>query len=58
MAERFTHHRSTFECVDAERVGDNHNHDGALFYHVEPRCGSLSCPPYEEHKEMQFAVAE
>ena len=59
MAARYTHHRSTFECVDASPetiVGGHANHDGALFYHVEPRCGSLPCPPYEPQKEMTCAV--
>ena len=61
MAERFhqAHHRSTFECVDASPeaiVGGHTNQDGALFYHVEPRCGSLPCPPYDEQKEMTCVV--
>ena len=61
MAERTwrTHYRSTFECVDASPetiVGGHADHDGALFYHVEPRCGSMPCPPYEEEKEMTCAV--
>ena len=59
MAERFAHHRSTFECVDANpegTIGSNQNHDGILFYHVEPRCGSLPCLPYEPEKEMTCAV--
>ena len=61
MAERAftTHYRSTFECVDVtpETVpGGQDNLEGALFYHVEPRCGSLPCPPYEEEKEMTCAV--
>ena len=59
MAERHSHHRSTFECVDMapETVADGEaNQDGALFYHIEPRCGSLPCPPYDEQKEMTCAV--
>ena len=59
MAERYNHHRSTFECVDVEPetiTGGHENKDGALFYHVEPRCGSLPCPPYDEQKEMTCAV--
>ena len=59
MAEHYSHHRSTFECVDAapETVtGGQANQNGAVFYHVEPRCGSLPCPPYEEEKEMTCAV--
>ena len=59
MAERYNHHRSTFECVDVEPetiVGGHADHNGALFYHVEPHCGSLPCPPYDEQKEMTCAV--
>ena len=59
MAERHSHHRSTFECVDVAPetiTGGRANHEAALFYHVEPRCGSLPCPPYEEQKEMTCAV--
>ena len=59
MAERYNHRRSTFECVDKEperALGGHRNHNGALFYHVEPRCGSLPCPPYDQQKEMTCAV--
>ena len=60
MAERYNHHRSTFECVDEAAdtvIGGQADRNGALFFHVEPRCGSLSCPPYEEQKEMTCAVS-
>ena len=33
-------------------IGGQADRNGAVFYHVEPRCGSLPCPPYEEQKEM------
>ena len=59
MAEYYKHHRSTFECVDATpetAIGGHANHNGALFYHVEPRCGALPCPPYDQQKEMTCAV--
>ena len=59
MAEHFNHHRSTFECVDASAetiIGGHASQIGALFYHVEPRCGSLPCPPYDQQKEMTCAV--
>ena len=51
--------RTTFECVDVapEVVAGGHaNNEGVLFYHVEPRCGSLPCPPYEPEKEVTCAV--
>ena len=63
MTERSAHAshkgRTTFECVDAapETIsGDHADHNGVLFHHVEPRCGSLPCPPYEEEKELTCAV--
>ena len=59
MAARYNQYRSTFECVDKvpEKVsGGNENKNGALFYFVEPRCGSLPCPSYDEQKEMTCAV--
>ena len=60
MTERANHKgRSTFECVDRmpETVSGGHeDEEGARFYHVEPRCGSLPCPPYEEEEEMTCAV--
>ena len=59
MAERHNHQRSTFECVDKDpekAIGGHVNHNGALFYFVEPRCGSLPCPPYDQQKEMTCAV--
>ena len=59
MAERNSDHRSTFECFDVApetATGGEANNDGARFFHVEPRCGSLPCPPYEEEKEMTCAV--
>ena len=59
MAEKYTHHRSTFECVDKDAEpakGGHADHNGALFYHIEPRCGSLPCPPYDQQKEVTCAV--
>ena len=61
MTERSdpSHNRATFECMDATPeviAGGQSNQDGALFYHVEPHCGSLPCPPYEEEKEIACAV--
>ena len=60
MAEYYGHKgRSTFECVDVtpETITGGHtDHNGALFHHVEPRCGSLPCPPYDQQKEMTCAV--
>ena len=59
MSAYHNHHRSTYECMDVspETIGGGQNYqDGVLFYHVEARCGSLACPPYEETKELTCAV--
>ena len=57
------HHCSTFECVDMAPeeapVGEGEedgNENGALFFHVEPRRGSLPFPPYHAEKEITCAV--
>ena len=55
----FGYPRTTYECMDADPEaipGGSSNQDGALFYHVEARCGSLSCPPYDNTKELTCAV--
>ena len=59
MSAHHGHHRSTFECMDVapEHIaGDHGNQNGALFYHIEPRCGSLPCPPYVQKNEMTCTV--
>ena len=51
--------RATFECMDSapeDITGDHASLDGVLFHHVEPRCGSLPCPPYDPQKEVTCAV--
>ena len=59
MSERYTHHRSTFSCVDhslTPAAGSNQDHNGFLFYPVEGVCGSLPCPHYDQSKELSCAV--
>ena len=59
VTEHHNHHRTMYECMDVspETVqGGESNENGVLFYHVEPRCGSLPCPPYENTREMTCAV--
>ncbi|XP_066283038.1 short-chain collagen C4-like [Branchiostoma lanceolatum] len=51
--------RSEFVCMDGEPEvlpGGEGNQDGALFYLVEARCGSLPCPPYVEGRELACVV--
>ena len=60
MSEHHGHHRSTYECVDKdpESVPELNAWSGesALFYHVEPNCAGLSCPPYDAQKELTCVV--
>ena len=59
MVEHYSHHRSTFECVDRSQEsvpGSQANTNGALFYHVEATCNGLQCPPYDSQKELTCAV--
>eukprot|EP00058_Branchiostoma_floridae_P004809 XP_002590297.1 hypothetical protein BRAFLDRAFT_76550 [Branchiostoma floridae] len=48
-----------FVCVDEQPepvTGGQANHNGALFYPVEARCGSLPCPNYVEGRELTCVV--
>ena len=59
MTEHYNTKRSTFECMDflpEATAGGHTDQNGALFYYIEARCGSLPCPPYEEEKELTCAV--
>lgn len=59
MAERYTNYRSTFVCVDEKpdlALGGYRHQPAMDLYFVEPRCGSLPCPPYDESKELACAV--
>ncbi|CAI8045261.1 Short-chain collagen C4 (Fragment) [Geodia barretti] len=59
MAERYNHHRSTFECVDASPEAVVGGHAWCWWSCVLP-CGASmwqsTCPPYEQEKEMTCAV--
>ena len=60
MTERYNHYRSTYECVDKdpESVSGLNGQDdnNAVFYHVEPQCSGISCPPYNSGKELTCVV--
>ena len=59
MAERHDHYRTMYTCVDAHPdyiPGSYANRNGALFYFVEGRCGSLRCGPYIDGRELTCAV--
>ncbi|XP_078581552.1 uncharacterized protein LOC144864975 [Branchiostoma floridae x Branchiostoma japonicum] len=51
--------RTEFVCMDGEAEalpGGEGDENGALFYPVEARCGSLPCPPYVEGRELTCVV--
>ena len=59
MTERYIYYRGTYECVDMSPeaiAGGKVSLDGALFYHVEAKCGSLACPPYDNARELTCVV--
>ena len=60
MAERLSHASSkTYVCVDnapEAREGGRADEDGALFYNVEARCGSLPCPKYKAGWDITCVV--
>ena len=59
MAERHIHYRTMYTCVDENAESTTKsvaNENGALFYFVEGKCGTLRCPPYVEGRELTCAV--
>ena len=50
--------RSEYLCVDEafERAGQRRNDNGFQLYLIEPQCKSLSCPPYDEIRELACVV--
>ena len=59
-AGRYKHAAATeYVCLDGAPetiVGGTADDNGALFYFVEGRCGSLKCPPYVDGRELTCAV--
>ncbi|CAH1233008.1 Hypp557 [Branchiostoma lanceolatum] len=60
MASRYSHvGAKEYVCVDGQPEtipGGDANQNGALFYPVEARCGSLPCPSYVEGRELTCVV--
>ena len=51
--------RTLYECMDSNPEtlpGTNGFSSSARYYHVEPDCGSMSCPPYSSEKELTCVV--
>ncbi|CAG2191391.1 unnamed protein product [Mytilus edulis] len=59
MSDHYTHRRRDYACVDinAEPL-DNKNggENGALFYPIRTKCGSLRCPPYTNEADVLCVV--
>jgi hypothetical protein len=48
-----------YACVDinAEPLDNaTSNEDGALFYPIVTKCGSLRCPPYDNNVDVRCVV--
>ena len=59
MTERYTHHRSIFECIDKDPEivpGSAASTNPALFYRTEATCSELLCAPYDTQKELTCVV--
>ena len=59
MSEYHGYYRSTYECVDKDPEsvpGLDGSSGTSFFYHVEPNCAGLSCPPYHAQKELTCVV--
>ncbi|KAH3825845.1 short-chain collagen C4-like [Dreissena polymorpha] len=59
MGEHYTHQGKGYVCMDknAEPLHSSFaDLNGALFYLVEGRCGTLKCPPYVEGREIACVV--
>ena len=59
MSNHHQDQRSMYECVDLalEAVPGSQGHnDGGHLFHVEASCSGLSCPPYNNYKELTCVV--
>jgi hypothetical protein len=59
MAQQHTQKSSEYICVDEDMDvlhGGSRDSDGGSLYVVEAACGSLTCPPYEDGKEIMCTV--
>ncbi|VDI27281.1 Hypothetical predicted protein [Mytilus galloprovincialis] len=59
MSDHKIHYRQDFACVDinAEPLDNkNGSEDGALFYALRTKCGSLRCPPYTNEADVLCVV--
>lgn len=59
MSEHKNHRRSSYVCVDNHMEvvpGSGKHQSSGHWYHVEARCGTIACPPYNSYKELNCAV--
>ncbi|CAC5404802.1 unnamed protein product [Mytilus coruscus] len=59
MSEYKTHNNKDFICMDGDAKPldeRSSNENGALFYPIRAKCGSLRCPPYKDGTEVLCTV--
>ena len=59
MTARYNHPRRNYVCMDQHPdviLGGAADINGALFYNIESRCGSLHCPNYVDGRELTCVV--
>ncbi|XP_052066715.1 uncharacterized protein LOC127706249 [Mytilus californianus] len=59
MSDRSSFHRRDYACVDKNAEpfdSKNSNEDGALFFPLRTKCGSLRCPPYTNEADVLCVV--
>ncbi|XP_076110830.1 short-chain collagen C4-like [Mytilus galloprovincialis] len=59
MSQHKNYNQIDFACMDGDAEPlDNQsaNNNGALFYPVRAKCGSLRCPPYKDKTEVHCTV--
>ena len=59
MTEHKGHNNKDYVCMDKDAEpldNDSSSTNLSLFYGVRTTCGSLRCPPYNNHTEMLCVV--
>ena len=59
MSEHGGYHRSSYSCldIDPESIpGADDQTDPSIFFHTVTDCNGLSCPPYENNRQLSCVV--
>ena len=59
MSEHINNRRTMYVCVDKDMEsipGSEAGINGGHFWHVEAHCNGVSCPPYNNYKELTCVV--